>query len=246
MLIKPEFFDAPVHELRKNTWNTNQVTPDNEIKIRASLERNGMFKPILVREVEGVPGLEIIGGEHRWEQAIELGYKTVPVCNLGLIDDIKAKEIGLIDNARYGADDTLSLGELLKELGTSDEIQEYLPYGDADLTAIFSASDIALDDLDLHDESEDSDEAPAEPPAARAPKTHTIMRFKVPLKDAERLSALIARTQKNQGLTAGDELTNAGDALVHLLVDQFAKIEEAEAVELDELTSLLDEATKDA
>ena len=42
------------------------------------------------------------------------------------------------------------------------------------------------------------------------------------LGDAERLTALIAETQKIQGLTTSDELTNAGDALVHLLTPLLA------------------------
>lgn len=215
----------PVGELRKNPWNTNKVSPEHEAKIRASLQRNGMFKPIIVRQIDGIGGYEIIGGEHRWEQAIELGYSEVPVVNLGPISDKQAKEIGVIDNARYGADDTLSFAELLKELGDVDELQEFLPYGDLDLTAIFSASDIALDALEIDENFESAPEsAPEEDEKpAKAPKTHAILRFKVPLGDAERLTALIAQTQKDHGFTTADELTNAGDALVHLLGSYFTR-----------------------
>lgn len=216
-----EFLQVSVGLLRKNPWNTNRVSADNEAKIRRSLERNGMFKPIIVREVVGVPGYEILGGEHRWEQAIELGAKDVPVANLGFIDDKQAKEIGVIDNARYGADDTLSFAELLKELGDADELQDFLPYGDADLEAIFSSSVIALDDLGIDENFDraDEDAAAEDEKPAKPTKTHTVMRFKVPLADAERLTALVARTMKEQGLTTEDELTNAGDALVHLMSD---------------------------
>lgn len=216
---KIEFLQVPVGDLRKNPWNTNRVSADNEAKIRASLQRNGMFKPIVVRQVAGVPGYEIIGGEHRWEQSIELGEATVPVANLGFITEKEAKEIGVIDNARYGADDTLSFAELLKELGDVDELQEFLPYGDADLDAIFSSSSIALDDLEIDEKFErEEDDEPLEKPAKQA-KTHAVMRFKLSLGDAERLTALIAKTQKDNGFTAEDDLTNAGDALVHVLGD---------------------------
>jgi len=212
-----------VESLRKNTWNTNVVSAEFEQRIRNSISRNGMFRPIIVREVAGVEGYEIIGGEHRWEQAIELGFTKVPIANLGEIDDRRAKEIGVIDNARYGADDTLSFADLLKEIGDTDDLQEFLPYGSADLDAIFSSSNIALDDLDLsltlNDEEEPEDEAPIE----KVAKTHTIMRFKVPLGDGERVTALIASTQKTFDYTAEDNLTNAGDALVHLLAPQLPK-----------------------
>jgi len=237
-----EFLTVPVDLLRKNPWNTNRVTPDNELKIRKSLERNGMFKPIIVRQVKGVDGYEILGGEHRWEQAKELGAKTVPIANLGYIDDRQAKEIGVIDNARYGSDEMMSYSELLKELGSIDELQDFLPYGNADLDAIFSASNIALDDLDIDENFERIDEPELDEKPAKAPKTHTVMRFKVTLADAERITALVARTQKEQGFTTEDELTNAGDALVHLLADHLRSGAGAAYKSDPEIDDLLDEA----
>lgn len=217
-----EYLTVSVDDLRKNTFNSNKVSAQNEEKIRASIERNGLFKPIIVRTVSGVAGYEIIGGEHRWEQAVELGYTDVPIANMGDISDAKAKEISVIDNARYGIDDTLMFADILKDIGGMDEISQFLPYGESDLNAIFNASNIALDDLDDIPEAEEPDEVPEEK-APKPTKTHTIMRFKASLGDAERITALIARTQKDQGFTAGDDLTNAGDAIVFLLGEHLAK-----------------------
>lgn len=243
---KIEFLTVAVSELRKNPWNTNRVAPANEAKIRASLERNGMFKPIVVRQVAGLPGYEILGGEHRWEQAIALGESEVPIANLGFVTDKQAKEIGVIDNARYGADDTLSFAELLKELGDIDELQDFLPYGSADLDAIFSASNIALDELEL-DESLDREEDEEElVKPTKAPKTHTVMRFKLSLGDAEKLTALIAKTQKTHGYTTEDDLTNAGDALVHLLGEELAATISTNNDEVMSIDDILNDALKDA
>lgn len=211
----PKFQSVDPARLRPNPWNTNHVSPENEAKLTESITQHGMFKPIVVREVDG--GLEILGGEHRWIVSKNLGLKEVPIVNLGTISDDKAKKIGLIDNSRYGADDTISLAELLKDLGPSDTLQAFLPYTDADLTQIFSSVNIALDTLDLdagEPESTSSDETKITP----APKTHTTMRFQVPVTDAERIADVIARTSKRQGFTTGSELQNAGDALVFLLV----------------------------
>lgn len=210
-----QYLELKPSQLRKNPWNTNKVTPENERKIRASLKRNGVFKPIIVRETdEGV--YEILGGQHRWEQAIELGLDKLPVFNLGRIDDKRAKEISLADNARYGTDDTIELAELLKTLDT-DELQVFLPYGESDINEIFS-SNIALEELELEEDIETKLETPDDlEPVVKPAKTHTIMRFKVPIADAERITALIATTQKEYGFTEADELTNVGDALVHIL-----------------------------
>lgn len=214
-----QYLEVPVEDLRPNPYNPNRVSAENEKKIRESIKRNGIFKPIIVRQVASVAGYEIVGGQHRWEQAKELGLKVVPIANLGEIEEKRAKEIGLLDNARYGADDTLSLSEILKEIGNAEEIQSFLPYGETDLSAIFSATNIDLNTLDVGqnelktEEIQTSDEGPAVKPT----KTHTVMRFKIGLADAERVTKLIASTQKSQGLTTEDELTNAGDALIHLL-----------------------------
>ena len=210
-----QFLELKPSQLRKNSWNTNKVTPENERKIRASLKRNGVFKPIIVRETKDGE-YEIIGGQHRWEQAIELGLDKLPVFNLGCIDDKRAKEISLADNARYGTDDTIELAELLKTLDT-DELKDFLPYGESDINEIFS-SNIALEELELEEDIETKLETPDDlEPVVKPAKTHTIMRFKVPIADAERITALIATTQKEYGFTEADELTNVGDALVHIL-----------------------------
>lgn len=202
-------------KLQPNPWNTNIVSPENEAKLDAAIKRFGFFKPITVREHED-GHYEILGGEHRWEAAKRLGLKEVPVFSVGKIDDRRAKEIMLADNARYGADDTISLAELLSEIGEPEEIQQYLPWTEADLTQIFSSVDIALDELELADDFDDRAEK-LEEKSSKAPKTHTILRFKVAIPDAERITDMVAKIQKSQGFTKEDELTNAGDALVHLL-----------------------------
>jgi hypothetical protein len=52
---------------------------------------------------------------------------------------------------------------------------------------------------------------------AKTPRTHTIMRFKVALADAERITERIVAVKHEHGLTTSDDLTNAGDALVQIL-----------------------------
>lgn len=201
--------------LKPNPWNTNVVTPENERKLDESLRRQGMFKPLLARELAD-GSFEILGGEHRRDSAIRLGIKEVPVFNVGAMSDARAKEIGLLDNSRYGVDDTLSLAGLLTEIGDADQLATFLPFSENDLKSIFASVSIDLDALSLAEKV--LAEPEQEPASAKAPKTHTIMRFKVPLGDAENIAQAIARCQKRHGLTTSDDLTNAGDALVQLLL----------------------------
>lgn len=199
--------------LRKNPWNSNVVSPDNEAKLDESVRRLGMFKPVVVRTLED-GSLQILGGEHRAQSAIRIGMTEIPVVNLGKIDDTKAKEIGLIDNGRYGVDDAFQLAELMSQLGTPEELASFMPYSDADLASIFATVEIALDEIDL------PDDAPAPPSLAESlpmPKTHSILRFKVPIDDVDEISAKIDKVMKRHGFTESDSLTNAGDALVYML-----------------------------
>ena len=126
-----------ISDLFPNPWNTNVVSPENQSKIEESIKRFGMFKPLVVRTLSD-GRLEILGGQHRWEAAKALGIEQVEVVDLGEIDDKKAKEISLVDNGRYGVDDGLRLSELLRELG---DVEEYLPYSEADLNQIFIGSE---------------------------------------------------------------------------------------------------------
>ncbi|WP_374335492.1 ParB/RepB/Spo0J family partition protein [Methyloversatilis sp.] len=198
--------------LAPNPWNTNIVTPENEMKIEASIKRLGFFRPVIVRTLED-GSLQILGGEHRWQVARKLGYDTIPVVNLGTIDDLKAKEIGLVDNGRYGEDDALQLAELLKEMGNPETLTEFLPYSGDDLESLFAAGSISLDDLDIDDDSHKIDELPL----PKTAQTHQIMRFKIPVGDAPFVQKRIETVMKSQGFSDDDSLMNAGHALVVLL-----------------------------
>lgn len=213
--MQPKSLRVAPADLRPNPWNSNHVAPANEEKLKASILDRGIVRPLLVRET--ATGLEILGGEHRWRVASDLGLADVPVLNFGPVDDDEAKKIGLIDNARYGEDDAAELADLLRSLADVEGFQDTMPFTDDEITSIFSSSSIALEDLDS-DTSESEIATEDEIPVAAAPKTHTMMRFQVPLADAERLTDLITRTAKRQGFEAGTALMNAGDALCHLLL----------------------------
>lgn len=205
--------NVAIDRLTANAFNVNVVSPENEAKIEESLKRNGFFKPVLTRQLED-GRLEIIGGEHRWQAAKRLGYDTVPVINLGEITGERAKEISLIDNGRYGHDDSYKLAELLGDLGNTDDLATFLPYSSRELDSIFTSVSISLDDLELPDDIEN-----VSLPKERPVQTHSIVRFKVPIEDVATITDLIEQTMKVQKFADEDSLTNAGNALVHIIQD---------------------------
>lgn len=203
--------DVDPNLLSKNPWNTNVVSPDNDEKLSSSIDRLGFFKPIIVRETPA-GRLEVLGGEHRWQHAIAKGLPTVPVTNLGPIDDKTAKEISLVDNGRYGQDDTLKLAALLDSIGDPQDLSTFMPYSSADLEMIFSSVTVSLDDLELDD---DDDRAPA-PTSTKKVQEFQFMKFKVPIDDAATVKAKIDDIIKTQKYDDHDSLANAGMALVDL------------------------------
>lgn len=206
-----EYLEIDPGELWPNPWNSNVVSPENERKIEEGIKRHGMFKPIIVRELPD-SRLQIIGGQHRAMIAKRLGLIAVPVMNLGRIDESKAKEIGLIDNGRFGEDDVVKLNEILADLGGIEDLIDVMPWSNEEID-VFSNTTIALDALsDLDSPSEE-----VELPKSTKAQTHQIMRFKVPMEDVDSITKLIEKTIKAQGFTESDSLTNAGDALVFLL-----------------------------
>lgn len=211
--FKPHIVDVPIGTLVPNPWNTNVVAPENEAKLDASIKKFGLYKPVIVRTLSDGQ-LEIIGGQHRWESAKRLGHTSIVVANLGsTIDDKTAKEIGLVDNGRYGEDDTLALSELLKGLDI-DILGEILPYSDSDFASIFAAGSIDID-LALPDDAGEG--IPEMGKMDSAPQSHQIMRFKVPIEDAADITRKIELVMKTQGFTGDDSMMNAGNALVYIM-----------------------------
>lgn len=192
-------------------WNVNSVSPENMAKLKESVKRNGIFRPVVVREVNGQ--YQVIAGEHTTRVAVELGLGTIDVYNLGPIDERKAKEISIVDNQHYGVEDAFGLGALLKEIDADPG--SFLPFSDYELTKIFQSATIDLDSLELPDELMDDDDGQEEA-ITSARVDFQMMRFKVPLKDAEFVTRCIEAVIKRQGLKDTDSLASAGMALVHL------------------------------
>ena len=142
-----------------------------------------------------------------------MGLKEIPFVNMGEVSDAKAKEVSVLDNARYGHDDALQLAELLEGLGSPEELSSFMPYTDSDIASIFSSVNIALDDLDLGDDDEVVPTLPREKPI----QTHQIMRFKIPVGDVKNITDMVERVMKSQKFVDADSLANVGDALVFIL-----------------------------
>lgn len=209
-------------DLRPNPWNPNIVDPINQMKLEASIQKDGIKRPIVVRTLED-GSLEIIGGQHRTLAAISLGYDRVPVINRGKISDADAKRETLIDNFRYGSDDAMRFSALLQdpEIGSAEELLMTMPIDEEELAGYFAhltAEKIEVEvDSILNDDEEEKGEA-IDLGAGTPTRTHQIIRFRVSVEDAAKIGEIVKKVRAEQGYMESDDMTNDGDALVHLLL----------------------------
>lgn len=218
--MKQELVDPKI--LRPNPFNPNRVDPKNLEKLGNSLDDLGFFRPAIVRELPGGI-LQILGGQHRVELAVERGIKKIPIVNLGIIDDNKAKRISLADNARYGSDDSIKLAKLFEEIQIdTPDLTLFLPIQDEDLQVIMRAVNIDLENLEVLPEEQEETHNPEER-QERPVKTHDIIKLRCTVRDSEAIRSLIEKTIKKEGLDDGsDDMTLAGSALALLLLKKDA------------------------
>ena len=219
MGVKITILQVEVARLRPNPWNTNSVGAQNFEKLIGSIEKLGFFKPILARELDGGQ-FEILGGEHRWRAAMEQGISTVPVISVGKISDLVAKQMSLVDNERYGEDDQVALQRLIEEIQSELDYQlsEIAPYDDELAATLARESAIDLEMLEaLSRGDEEPIEKDSREKAERVGAEHQTMRFKVTFDASERVTETIKSIIKEQAINTGNDMENAGEALVWLV-----------------------------
>lgn len=117
-------------QLRPNTWNPNVMDADMYAKATASIHQFGFVDPITVRrdrlEEVGKPPFEIIDGENRWRASLDLRLSTVPIIDLGVIEDQVAQKLTIVLNETRGNPEPAKLGELLRRLSIKESRESLL------------------------------------------------------------------------------------------------------------------------
>lgn len=120
---------VPIEQVVANRWNPNTESLTVYNSIKETIKEKGLIGTITVREVAGC--YEIVNGEHRWRILKELGWKEIPVENMGEISDSEAKFWTLKLN-EGGKNEVEKLAKIYEELdngqlsllgSTSEEIQ---------------------------------------------------------------------------------------------------------------------------
>ena len=120
---------VPIDSVVNNPWNPNVESKVVYESIKETIKQKGLVGTITVREQLGY--YQIINGEHRWRICKELGWKEIPVENMGEISDTEAYFWTLKLN-ETGKNDVEKLAKLYGEMSdgqlsllgsTKEEIQ---------------------------------------------------------------------------------------------------------------------------
>lgn len=131
-----------IEEVRPNTWNPKDKGTEEYYKIKKGISLKGQRLPIVVREIAGVEGYEIIDGEQRYTACKELGFLKVLIYNEGFISDKEAKELTIWYQQQVLFNE-VSLAFLIKELSIEEDLE--LPYTDIEMENFLKIADTDWD-----------------------------------------------------------------------------------------------------
>lgn len=149
--------------LYRNTWNPNEMTPEEEAQLRLEITRFGFVVPLVVRPHPGPFGdwaREIIDGEHRFEVGKRLGINEFP-CWVIDVDDDTARQLTPILNELHGTPNDEKLSDLLKDLMSrqpEQQLREVMPFSRERFDQLIGDMTVDWDALNRQRESMDNDE----------------------------------------------------------------------------------------
>lgn len=98
-ILSKKLDEVPLGSIAPNPDQPRTNFKKDELEeLAASIEKDGLLQPILVRTV-GPNSYQIIAGERRWQACKLVGLKTVPV-RIKDVDDDQALELALVENVQ--------------------------------------------------------------------------------------------------------------------------------------------------
>jgi len=132
---------VPIDQVHPNSWNPKDKDTEEFRRVKASVQRNGLKMPVIVREKDG---FEIIDGEQRWRSAKELGYKNVIIYNEGIVEDNRAKELTIWYQQQVPFNE-VDLASLIASLVQTKDV--VLPYDQEEIDNYLKMTSFNMDDF---------------------------------------------------------------------------------------------------
>jgi hypothetical protein len=128
----------PIGQICPNIWNPNRMSPEAFERLKKEIQDVGFIDPVQVVPLEGSDSYRLIGGEHRWKAAHELGMKEIPAVILSgkeWTDEDLQKFVTLRLNHLHGELDPEKFAALYEEMARKygeDALQNLMGYVNID------------------------------------------------------------------------------------------------------------------
>lgn len=187
--------EADIEHVRPNEWNPNSMTAGMKAALKANIERVGFVQPILVRDLDD--GYEIVDGEHRYQAAVELGYKTVPVIFVDATDgEARAQTIAM--NRLRGTMEPADLARLIREVESDGidlaELARFSGYTHDELTRT-----VSLESFDWQQYAGDGESKPQRAPGGGEDDAWVTLAYRVPAEVARLFAEQVGRIRRLAG-----------------------------------------------
>lgn len=124
-----------IERIRPSSVNYNRQTEFIYDKLMSSIRTFGFVDPVIVRggNQDGMfedGNWEIIGGEHRWKAAKQLGMEKIPCRDLGCVSDTTAQRLMIVLNETKGTPDEDALAGLVRTIRETEGMDalDVLPF----------------------------------------------------------------------------------------------------------------------
>ena len=131
--------EIPIDSITPASWNPNELPDEMRARLRRSMELFGLVVPLVVRELDDGT-YETVGGAHRLEIALGMGFEKIP-CVVVDVDDADARLLSQALNHIAGEDNLGLRAALIKEVleeKPMEEVLSLLPDSAESLTALSS------------------------------------------------------------------------------------------------------------
>ena len=186
--------------IRPNSFNSNEVSAEEQEKIKDDILVNGFFGAILVRPLPAEAGAavyEIVDGEHRWRALKEIGVTEIP-CLVVEHDDAQAKINSIRLNTERGEQNPRKVGAIVKSLEDGG-----MSLSDVERALIYSADEIQ-DRKDLLLLPENVEDMIRERETLERTEMHVIFSFMVPASHRQYVDRAVEMFGDTKGLALGE------------------------------------------
>lgn len=144
-----QFKIFPIELLVKAEWNYKVEDENSSKKLRENLKRVGQTETIHVRLLH-TGYFEVVNGNHRYDEMIALGRKTVIAYDHGQITKEEAFRRCLETNEKWFDSDNVQLGRMMKQLSESasiDDLITTMPFSEEEINNFKKLAEMESDEI---------------------------------------------------------------------------------------------------